>query len=462
MDASGGLLRPRLCVLPGPGGPIPAMPGPRAGPSARAAASADQSRGIATDGPATATSPGVPRHGDVRRRRGQRDHAHRGGQLRHLRCQVRSERRAGLGQSARVAPSATTGVGIATDERRQQLRHRVFPGTATFGAGEANETTLTSAGDVDIFVARYDRERRAGLGETSAAAPAPTSGFGIATDGAGDSYVTGVLPGTATFGAGEANETTLTSAGASTSSSPSTIRAARWSGPRRAGGTGDDEGLGIATDSAGNSYVIGFFQGTATFGAGEANETTLTSSGCQPTSSSPGSPPPRPSRPSRPGRTASCARAIRIATRGPIRGCACRRAGDNRVVVGFDQAAIDGFGERDHRDPGPDHFRERRQLGPEQRPHGRCPPARGRLRRGQRPERRRAGLPVDPRQRPGRHLELRGRRRDRQPADGLRSRVGRRRFRPGDRRVRCCTSMASPARSAGTSPTTCWRAPAPG
>ena len=90
-------------------------------------------------------------------------------------------------------------------------------------------------------------------------------------------------------------------------------------------------------------------------------------------------------------------------------GLRLQAAGDNRVVVGFDPDAIDGFGRRDHRDPGPDHRRERRQLGPEQRPHGRCPPARGRLRRGQRPERRRAGLPVDPRQRPGRHLELRGR-----------------------------------------------------
>ena len=37
--------------------------------------------------------------------------------------------------------------------------------------------------------------------------------------------------------------------------------------------------MGIATDSAGNSYVTGFFGGTATFGAGEANETMLTSAG---------------------------------------------------------------------------------------------------------------------------------------------------------------------------------------
>ena len=48
---------------------------------------------------------------------------------------------------------------------------------------------------------------------------------------------------------------------------------------RRAGGPSSDIGQGITTDSAGNSYVTGYFIGTATFGAGEANETTLTNAG---------------------------------------------------------------------------------------------------------------------------------------------------------------------------------------
>ena len=91
--------------------------------------------------------------------------------------------------------------------------------------------------------------------------------------------VTGFFDGSATFGAGETNTTTLSSAGifdifvAKYDASGDLV----WA--KRAGGTDFDEGLGIAVDVSGNSYVTGFFAGSATFGAGETNATTLTSAG---------------------------------------------------------------------------------------------------------------------------------------------------------------------------------------
>jgi len=48
---------------------------------------------------------------------------------------------------------------------------------------------------------------------------------------------------------------------------------------RSAGGSHSDHGNGIAVDAAGNALVTGFFYDSATFGAGEANETTLTAVG---------------------------------------------------------------------------------------------------------------------------------------------------------------------------------------
>ncbi|HRU48088.1 MAG TPA: SBBP repeat-containing protein, partial [Candidatus Syntrophosphaera sp.] len=47
-----------------------------------------------------------------------------------------------------------------------------------------------------------------------------------------------------------------------------------WLWAKKAGGTGSDWGYGIAVDTSGNSYVTGYFKGTATFGS-----TNLTSNG---------------------------------------------------------------------------------------------------------------------------------------------------------------------------------------
>ena len=103
-------------------------------------------------------------------------------------------------------------------------------------------------------------------------------GFGIAVDTAGNSYVTGGFEGTATFGPGETNETTLTSAAGDRDIFVAKYDASGdllWA--KRAGGEGFDRSFGIAVDAAGNSYVTGGFEGTATFGPGETDETTLTS-----------------------------------------------------------------------------------------------------------------------------------------------------------------------------------------
>ena len=165
------------------------------------------------------------------------------------------------------------GHGISTFSDGTCVVTGVFNGTATFGTG----TTLVSAGR-DIFVARYNADgtlawakRAGGTGEDV--------GRGISTFSDGTSVVTGYFQNTATFGPGDPNVTTLRSRG------EANIFIARynadgtlvWAMP--AVGYFQVIGNGISTFSDGTSVVTGYFTNTATFGAFEANETTLVSAG---------------------------------------------------------------------------------------------------------------------------------------------------------------------------------------
>jgi hypothetical protein len=162
--------------------------------------------------------------------------------------------------------STAGGAGIAVDATGHSTVTGYFTGTAAFG-----DTTLTSVGEWDVFVARYSPKGEVLWVERVGGAPRSFSS-GIAVDATGHSTVTGYFTGTAAFG-----RHTLTSAGVAD------IFVARYSPEgevlwaQRAGSPTDDlwgreTGRGIAVDASGNAYVTGHFQGTAVFG-----DTTLTS-----------------------------------------------------------------------------------------------------------------------------------------------------------------------------------------
>ncbi|MDH3589388.1 MAG: SBBP repeat-containing protein [Gammaproteobacteria bacterium] len=165
------------------------------------------------------------------------------------------------------------GNGIAVDGLGNSYVTGSFRGPGTFGEG-VNEVTLSGFGFEDIFIARYDSAgnlswaKQAGGGNSD-------EGQGMAVDGSGNNHVTGQFQGSATFGEG-VNEVTLSSVGfddifiANYDSSGDLL----W--VKQAGGAGATDVLGIAVDGSGNSSVTGQFQGSATFGASEPNETTLT------------------------------------------------------------------------------------------------------------------------------------------------------------------------------------------
>jgi hypothetical protein len=95
-----------------------------------------------------------------------------------------------------------------------------FYGTTTFGPGEANETTLSSVGCTDVFIAKYDNT---GSLEWIAKVSGPVECEEFATHGEhaggvvgltdGSFLVTGIFDESATFFHGEAYEKTIISEG---------------------------------------------------------------------------------------------------------------------------------------------------------------------------------------------------------------------------------------------------------
>jgi hypothetical protein len=164
---------------------------------------------------------------------------------------------------------------IATDSAGNVYTTGYFYGTADFdpGAGTAN---LTSAGFYDIFISKLNSDGTfawaKNLGGISG-----DYGNSIATDSAGNVYTTGYFFETADFdpGAGTAN---LTSAGGTDIFISKLNSDGTFAWAKNLGGSDTDIGYSIATDSAGNVYTTGRFEGTADFdpGAGTAN---LTSAG---------------------------------------------------------------------------------------------------------------------------------------------------------------------------------------
>jgi Beta-propeller repeat len=145
--------------------------------------------------------------------------------------------------------------GISVDSSGNSYVTGSFRGTATFGT-----KSLTSKGDADVFVAKVDA---AGTFKwaVSAGGVKHDEGRGIAVDSLGNSYVTGRFGGTATFGTKP-----LTSKGDTDVFVVKVDVAGTFKWAVSAGGTLLDYGQGIAVDTSGNSYVTGYFRGTATFG----------------------------------------------------------------------------------------------------------------------------------------------------------------------------------------------------
>ena len=155
------------------------------------------------------------------------------------------------------------GLSIATDASGNVFVTGYFASpTITFGT-----TTLTNAGQYDIFLVKYDGTGNV-LWAKSAGGTGGDEGWSVSTDASGNVFATGVFSSpTITFGT-----TTLTNAGIAAIFIVKYDGAGNVLWAKSAGGIGGDGGYSVATDVAGNVFATGVFSSpTITFGT-----TTLT------------------------------------------------------------------------------------------------------------------------------------------------------------------------------------------
>ncbi|HTA81566.1 MAG TPA: gliding motility-associated C-terminal domain-containing protein [Bacteroidia bacterium] len=145
---------------------------------------------------------------------------------------------------------------ISIDGNSNTYSTGYFSGTATFGS-----TNLTASGVSDIFVTCTDKN---GVFKWAVAAGGAGScrGLAIKTDASGNSYVTGFINGSATFGS-----KTIVSAGLQDAFIAKYDNAGNILWVVDAGGVMSDIGNAITIDNSGNVVVTGEFAGTAKFGS---------------------------------------------------------------------------------------------------------------------------------------------------------------------------------------------------
>ncbi len=151
---------------------------------------------------------------------------------------------------------ADVGNGISTDNTGNSIITGYFNSTAVFGT-----TTLTSIGAQDVFIARLDSTGN-WLWAVSAGGGYEDNSLDVSTDGSGDCIISGSFNDSAVFGS-----TNLNSRGDRDLFVAKLDASGNWIWAVSVGGTSADRGEGISTDSAGNSYVTGYFTNQAFFGS---------------------------------------------------------------------------------------------------------------------------------------------------------------------------------------------------
>lgn len=156
-------------------------------------------------------------------------------------------------------PTTDKVTGIANDQSGNIFITGFFDSTIAF-----DSTHLISAGGTDVFVAKYDMDGVL-IWAKQVGGQNDDYASGISTDITGNCYITGfffIQGAVSTFGT-----TTITQTGDADMFISKFSAAGNMLWVRNGGGRDEDASFGITTDVGGNSYVTGYFSGTALFGS---------------------------------------------------------------------------------------------------------------------------------------------------------------------------------------------------
>ena len=152
--------------------------------------------------------------------------------------------------SAEVSTSSSYGEAVTADNNGNTFQAVGYKGSISFGSHTVNSASPTTYA---YAIVKYNSE---GVAQWVVNAGSGISNIsGMAADVNGNLHITGWFSGSITSGS-----TTLTSAGASDALVVKFNNSGEWVWAKSFGGTGDDKGGGIDTDSAGNVYVNGTFR----------------------------------------------------------------------------------------------------------------------------------------------------------------------------------------------------------
>lgn len=145
-----------------------------------------------------------------------------------------------------------------------------FPGTVDFDPGAGVQELTAGESAVNAFFGKYTSGGDYTWAKMLGGYPGAIfneSATAVATDAAGNSYVTGFFAGTVDFDPGPGT-VLLQSAGGNDIFIAKYTAAGNLLYARAMGGTGAEQGNGIAVDATGNVYITGVFTGTVDFDPG--------------------------------------------------------------------------------------------------------------------------------------------------------------------------------------------------